>query len=99
MKPIPRIGQTAIDGVEKAGAVVTSIHNISDTYLKPLKTFNSIVSTVAKIALGVLTMASQVLINQADLDNEASGLFDGVRGVWFLQKRTRFRTSIACQKL
>lgn len=91
MKPIPRIGQTAIDGVEKAGAVVTSIHNISDTYLKPLKTFNSIVSTVAKIALGVLTAVSQVLISQTDLVNKAFGLFDSDRGVWFLWKRTRLR--------
>lgn len=105
MKPIPRIGQTTIDGVLKAGVVVTNIQSISNAYLKPLKTFNSIVSTIAKvhpyarIALAVLAAASQVLINQVDLDNEVSGLFDSVRGVWFPQKRTRFRTSIAWQKL
>lgn len=49
MKPIPRIGQTAIDGVLKAGVVVTNIQSISDAYLKPLKTFNSVVSTIAKV--------------------------------------------------
>lgn len=68
--------------------MVTNTQNISDTYRQPLIIFNSVVSSIAslnpfaRIALGVLTAASQALINQVDLDNEVFGLFDTVRGVY-----------------
>ncbi|KAI6118433.1 hypothetical protein F5141DRAFT_619332 [Pisolithus sp. B1] len=64
--PISRIDQTTIGLVMEANTAVASIQNFSDTYLQPLKVFNSVVTTVAKvhpyaqIALGILTAAAQV---------------------------------------
>ncbi|KAI6147837.1 hypothetical protein BKA82DRAFT_33971, partial [Pisolithus tinctorius] len=80
MTSIPGIGQTATELVAQADTAVANIQNFSNTYLQPLKTFNSVVTTIAQvhpyaqIALGILTAAAQSLINQADLDNEVSNL-------------------------
>lgn len=88
MVPIPYVDQPAIGFVANADAVAISTQGFSDRYLQPLKTFNSVVTTIAKvhpyaqIALGILTAAAQVLIKQANLDNEVSGLFDTVKAVY-----------------
>ncbi|KIO05784.1 hypothetical protein M404DRAFT_25077 [Pisolithus tinctorius Marx 270] len=88
MTSIPGKGQTATELVAQADIAVASIQNFSNTYLQPLKTFNSVVTTIAQIhpyaqiALGILTAAAQSLINQADLDNEVSNLLDTVRKVY-----------------
>lgn len=60
MIPIPRVGQTATELVVQADAATAGIQNFSDTYLQPLKIFNSVVTTIAQIALGVVTSAVRV---------------------------------------
>ncbi|KIO05802.1 hypothetical protein M404DRAFT_25094 [Pisolithus tinctorius Marx 270] len=55
--PIPCVGQTATELVAQADAATAGIQNFSDTYLQPLKIFNSVVTTIAQIALGVVTSA------------------------------------------
>ncbi|KIN95169.1 hypothetical protein M404DRAFT_331402, partial [Pisolithus tinctorius Marx 270] len=88
MTPILGVGQTATELVEQANTAVASIQNFSNTYLQPLKTFNSVVTTIAQvhpyaqIALGILTAAAQSLIDQANLDSEVSNLLDTVRKVY-----------------
>ncbi|KAI6012955.1 hypothetical protein BKA83DRAFT_2492058 [Pisolithus microcarpus] len=85
LTPLPRIGQTTIGLVTQADTAVASIQNFSDTYLRPLKVFNSIVTTIAQvhpyaqIALGILAAAAQSLINQANLDHDVSDLLDTIR--------------------
>ncbi|KAI6144408.1 hypothetical protein BKA82DRAFT_2395492 [Pisolithus tinctorius] len=62
---IPRVAQGAVVAVGNANTTFSEIQNLSDTYLKPFKVFNEVVSTLAhvhpyaQIALGILTSAAQ----------------------------------------
>ncbi|KAI6002215.1 hypothetical protein F5J12DRAFT_894288 [Pisolithus orientalis] len=62
--PIPLTGQTATELVAQADTAAESISNPSNTYLQPLKTFNSVVTTIAQvrpytqIALGISIAAA-----------------------------------------
>ncbi|KAL4075164.1 hypothetical protein V8B97DRAFT_1544571 [Scleroderma yunnanense] len=75
---------------------VSQIDTISSTYLRPLKTFNSVVGTIAnihpyaQIALGLLTSATQLVITQANLDSSVSSLLAKVQNVYefLLEKDT-----------
>lgn len=90
ISPASRIGQRAIGLIAQADAKAINVQNFSDRYLQPLKTFHSVVSTIAKvhpyaqIALGVLTAAAQLLIDQANLDHEVSDPFNTVKMVYGL---------------
>ncbi|KAI6139966.1 hypothetical protein BKA82DRAFT_4342372, partial [Pisolithus tinctorius] len=74
INPISRIGCGVISVVDDANTQFTDIQNFSDTYLKPFKVFNEIVTTLsnvhpyAKIALGILSAASNLLISQVNRD-------------------------------
>lgn len=88
MTPIPHIGQIAVEFITQADAAAANIQNLSDTYLKPLKAFGSVVTTIAQvhpyaqIALGILTTAAQSLISQANLDRDVFDLLGTVRMVY-----------------
>lgn len=88
MMPIPRTGQTATELVAQADTATESIQNPSNTYLQPLKTFNSVVTTITQvrpytqIALGILIAAARSLIDGANLDNEVSNLLSTVRSIY-----------------
>ncbi|KAI6103306.1 hypothetical protein EDD16DRAFT_1715303 [Pisolithus croceorrhizus] len=82
----------ATKGVVGAVGIVNTtasgIQTLSDTYLKPFKVFNQVVSTLAnvhpyaQVALGVLTSVSQLFLNQASLDKAVSDLLDTMRKVY-----------------
>ncbi|KAI6154813.1 hypothetical protein BKA82DRAFT_2459587 [Pisolithus tinctorius] len=65
MTPMPGVGQSATKLVAQADTAATNIQNFSNTYLQPLKTFNSVITSLAnvhpyaQIALGILTAAAQ----------------------------------------
>ncbi|KAI5994162.1 hypothetical protein EDD15DRAFT_2435173 [Pisolithus albus] len=86
--PVPRTGEIAVKVVGQADMAVTSVQNLSDTYLRPLKVFNNVVTTLAnvhpyaQIALGILTAASNLIIAQANLDNAVSQLLEKVGSVY-----------------
>ncbi|KAI6149820.1 hypothetical protein BKA82DRAFT_3269383 [Pisolithus tinctorius] len=88
MGSMSRIGKGAVDAVGRADSAVIEAQNMSDTYLKPFKVFNQVVTTLtnvhpyARIALVVLTFASQLFIHHANLDNAVSDLLDTVRQVY-----------------
>ncbi|KIK24638.1 hypothetical protein PISMIDRAFT_397348, partial [Pisolithus microcarpus 441] len=92
--PIPGITKGAVDGVGIVNTTFSDIQTLSDTYLKPFKVFNQVVSTLANVhpyaqaALGILTFTSQLLMNQANLDKAVSDLLDTMRSVyeWLLQE-------------
>ncbi|KIN96301.1 hypothetical protein M404DRAFT_1006811 [Pisolithus tinctorius Marx 270] len=90
MTPVPRIGQRAVRGVAMVDTAVTDIQTLCDTYLQPLKIFNSVVTNIANIhpyaqvALGILTAASKLIITQANLDNAISGLLEKLGSVYKL---------------
>ncbi|KIN98787.1 hypothetical protein M404DRAFT_1005115 [Pisolithus tinctorius Marx 270] len=93
MKPTPQVLQTAVGVVGQADTAVTKIQNI-EAILQPLKLFNSCVTTLSNVhpyiqfALGILTAASQLLINQANLDNEVFGLLNTVKDLYeFLMEK------------
>ncbi|KAI6149790.1 hypothetical protein BKA82DRAFT_3266918 [Pisolithus tinctorius] len=62
--PIPCIDKGAV-AVGNPSTTLSEVQNLSDTYLKPFKVFNQVVSTLAnvhpyaQIALGILTSAAQ----------------------------------------
>ncbi|KIK17096.1 hypothetical protein PISMIDRAFT_15367 [Pisolithus microcarpus 441] len=93
MKSIPQALQTTIGLVGQADAAVTTIQNI-ETILQPLKLFNSFVTSLSNVhpyvqfALGILTAASQLLIDQANLDSEVFGLLNTVKDLYeFLMEK------------
>ncbi|KIK24294.1 hypothetical protein PISMIDRAFT_412255, partial [Pisolithus microcarpus 441] len=85
---VQNTGRIAVNVVGRADTAVTSLQNLSDTYLRPLRMFNSIVTTVsnvhpyAQIALGILTAASQLITAQANLDNAVSQLLEKVGSLY-----------------
>ncbi|KIK19253.1 hypothetical protein PISMIDRAFT_156464, partial [Pisolithus microcarpus 441] len=86
--PVPRTGEIAVGIVGQADMAVTSLQNLSDTYLRPLQVFNNVVTTLAnvhpyaQIALGILTAASNLIIAQANLDNAVLQLLEKVGSVY-----------------
>ncbi|KAI6117816.1 hypothetical protein EDD16DRAFT_1794543 [Pisolithus croceorrhizus] len=87
MRPIPQVLQTVTGLVRQADTMVMSIQNI-EGMLRSLKLFNSFVTTLSNVhpyiqfALGILTAASQLLIDQANLDNKVFGLLNTVKDVY-----------------
>ncbi|KIK11844.1 hypothetical protein PISMIDRAFT_19183 [Pisolithus microcarpus 441] len=93
LNPIPPALQAAVGLVGQADTAMTSIQNI-EAILQPLKLFNSFITTLlnvhpyVQLALGILTGVSQLLINQANLDNEMFGLLTTVKDVYkFLMEK------------
>ncbi|KAI6097131.1 hypothetical protein EV401DRAFT_2152152 [Pisolithus croceorrhizus] len=66
----------------------TVIQNLSSTYLQPFMTFSSTIATItqvhpyAMLALGILNAATQLLINQANIDGNMIDHFNTVRAVY-----------------
>ncbi|KIK20401.1 hypothetical protein PISMIDRAFT_12997 [Pisolithus microcarpus 441] len=88
LDPTSRISKGAVDFVGRVDAAFIGIENLSDRYLKPFRVFNQVVATLthvhpyAQIALGILTSAAQLIINQANLDKAVSDLLDSMRSVY-----------------
>ncbi|KAI6149858.1 hypothetical protein BKA82DRAFT_391021 [Pisolithus tinctorius] len=53
ISPIPRIAQGAVVAVGIADTTFSEIQNLSDTYLKPFKVFNQVVSTLANVRISL----------------------------------------------
>ncbi|KAI6138501.1 hypothetical protein BKA82DRAFT_4236531 [Pisolithus tinctorius] len=83
-----RIGCGVMSVVDDANTQFTDIQNFSDTYLKPFKVFNEIVTALAnvhpyaKIALGILSAASNLLISQVNRDAAVSSLMNKIRNTY-----------------
>lgn len=81
---VEKVMLTAKDGP----ANLDTADNFSDTYLKPLKIFNSMIDTIAnvhpyaKIALGALSCASKIVLAQVDRDKALLGLVIKVAQVY-----------------
>lgn len=81
---VEKVMLTAKDGP----ANLDTTDNFSDTYLKPLKIFNSMIDTIAnvhpyaKIALGALSCASKIVLAQVDRDKALLGLVIKVAQVY-----------------
>ncbi|KAI6158277.1 hypothetical protein BKA82DRAFT_2187176 [Pisolithus tinctorius] len=88
INPISPIGCGVISAVDDANTRFTEIQNFSDTYLQPFKVFNEIVTTLsnvhpyAKIALGILSAASNLLISQVNRDAAVSSLLKKIRNTY-----------------
>ncbi|KIK15143.1 hypothetical protein PISMIDRAFT_335548, partial [Pisolithus microcarpus 441] len=94
LDPMSGITKGAVDGVGIVNTAFSDVQTLSDTYLKPFKVFNQVVSALANVhpyaqaALGILTFTSQLFVNQADLDKAVSDLLDTMRSVyeWLIQE-------------
>ncbi|KAI5993866.1 hypothetical protein EDD15DRAFT_2196325 [Pisolithus albus] len=93
LNPIPPALQAAVGLVGQADTAMANIQNI-EAILQPLKLFNSFVTNLSNVhpyvslALGILTGVSQLLINQANLDNEVFGLLGTIKDVYeFLMEK------------
>ncbi|KIN98754.1 hypothetical protein M404DRAFT_827906, partial [Pisolithus tinctorius Marx 270] len=93
MKHMPQPLQTAVGLIGQANTAMTTIQSI-EAILQPLKVFNFFVTTLSNVhpyvqfALGILTAASQLLINQANLDNEVFGLLNTIKDLYeFLMEK------------
>ncbi|KAL4068682.1 WD40-repeat-containing domain protein [Scleroderma yunnanense] len=88
MIPVPLAAQHAVGVVGAINTTISQIDTISVTYLKPLRSFTTVVSSISNIhpytqmALGVLTSAAQLITTQANLDNSVSGLLEKIRIVY-----------------
>ncbi|KAI6114846.1 hypothetical protein EDD16DRAFT_1520919 [Pisolithus croceorrhizus] len=86
--PISCVAKGAVDVVSTVNTTFSETQTLSDTYLKPFKVFNQVVSTLgivhpyAQAALGILTCASKLFLNQANLDKAVSGLLGTMRSVY-----------------
>ncbi|KAI5992592.1 hypothetical protein F5J12DRAFT_859672 [Pisolithus orientalis] len=54
MGSMSRIGKGAVDAVGRADSAVIEAQNMSDTYLKPFKVFNQVVTTLTNMSVPVL---------------------------------------------
>ncbi|KAI6133833.1 hypothetical protein EDD17DRAFT_226917 [Pisolithus thermaeus] len=86
--PMSRLSEGPVNIINDANTAFTDILNLTDMYLVPFKLFNTMVTTLygvhpyAQIALGVLTAASGLLIEQANLDMAVFGLLQAIRTVY-----------------
>ncbi|KAI6158598.1 hypothetical protein EDD17DRAFT_1877351 [Pisolithus thermaeus] len=90
MMPVSRMGQTAVDCVANADTTDAATQSLINTYLRPLMLFNSVVTNIAnahpyaRVALGILTAAANLIITQANLDSAVSGLLEKLGFVYEL---------------
>jgi len=49
INPIPGAAETGVNTIDHANTALTVIDTINATYLQPLKTFNTIVNTIANV--------------------------------------------------
>lgn len=88
MMPVPRVVPRAVDIAAQANVIVTDAQNFSDTYIRPIKTFNSVVTTLGKVhpyaqmALGILKAAAQLIIAQVILDSAMFTLLEKLGSVY-----------------
>ena len=47
---IPGAAQTGVNAIDHANTAMTVVDTINATYLQPLKTFNTIINTIANIS-------------------------------------------------
>ncbi|KAI5986383.1 hypothetical protein EDD15DRAFT_2520999, partial [Pisolithus albus] len=84
---IPGLAQSAVNTIGIASAAMTKIDTV-DSYLAPLKIFNSVVTTIAglhpyaAIALAALTTAANLILRQADLDATIHDLLAKISSVY-----------------
>ena len=50
INPIPGAAGTSVNAIDHANTAVTVVDTTSATYLQPLKTFNTIVNTIANVS-------------------------------------------------
>ncbi|KAI5991215.1 hypothetical protein EDD15DRAFT_2369143 [Pisolithus albus] len=88
MMPVPWVVPRAVEIAAQANVIVTDAQNISDTYMRPIKTFNSVVTTLGKVhpyvqmALGILKAAAQLIIAQVILDSAMFTLLEKLGSVY-----------------
>ncbi|KAG2159003.1 uncharacterized protein EDB93DRAFT_1100061 [Suillus bovinus] len=80
MKTPLRPAQHAISAVSNAPAGLTAVDNLQTDYLQPLKIFNTAIDKIAnvhpyaKMALGVLSAAANIILTQAERDKSINDL-------------------------
>ncbi|KAI6119282.1 hypothetical protein EDD17DRAFT_1799203 [Pisolithus thermaeus] len=88
--PMSQMGQTVVNRVANADTADAATQSLINTYLRPLKLFNSIVTNIAnvhpytRVTLGILTAAANLVITQANLDSAVSGLLEKLGFVYEL---------------
>jgi len=50
INPIPGAAETGVNTINHVNTAVTIIDTINATYLQPLKTFNTIINTIANVS-------------------------------------------------
>ena len=50
INPIPGAAETGVNAIDHATTAMTVVDTINATYLQPLKTFNTIVNTIANVS-------------------------------------------------
>jgi len=50
INPIPGAAETGVNTIDHASTAVAVVDTINATYLQPLKTFNTIVNTIANVS-------------------------------------------------
>ncbi|KAG2136356.1 uncharacterized protein EDB93DRAFT_1231725, partial [Suillus bovinus] len=88
MKSLSKPVRSVVSTTQNAPAGLEDAYNFQDTYLKPLKIFDSVIEKLAdvhpyaKIALGALSCASKMVIAQADRDQADHRLVDKLEQVY-----------------
>ncbi|KIK39900.1 hypothetical protein CY34DRAFT_807748 [Suillus luteus UH-Slu-Lm8-n1] len=88
MKPPSGHMTSGASTAQNASADLETAFNFQDTYLQPLRIFDSVIGTLAdvhpyaKIALGVLSCASKMVIAQSDRDQAVHRLVDKLDRVY-----------------
>ncbi|KAG2047368.1 hypothetical protein BDR06DRAFT_976793 [Suillus hirtellus] len=81
MKQIRGYARPVLSAGKKGPAALDSIDSIGTTYLQPLRIFDTVVGTIAevhpyaKMALGVLSCASKIILAQANRDEAVLDLY------------------------
>ena len=50
INPIPGAAETGVNTIDHANTAMTVVDTINATYLQPLKTFNTVVNTIANVS-------------------------------------------------
>ncbi|KAG6330502.1 hypothetical protein ID866_8587, partial [Astraeus odoratus] len=102
----PSIVQKFTNVVGDANTAIKQLDAFGSTYLQPLKTFNAVVDTFAnvhpyaKMALGVLSWASQMIINQVNRDMAINELLEKIREFYlFISEGDRLKKLVLMEEV
>ncbi|KAL4073021.1 WD40-repeat-containing domain protein [Scleroderma yunnanense] len=104
IKHVPNVADTITGGYTTSNNVINQINSFNAAYLQPLQKFQSVVQSIsnthpyAKLALGVLDIAAQLILRQVEIDKSVAGLLDKINQVYEFMLQDKMLAKIGSTK-